>query len=818
NLEATHVLDLLARAEAPMPPDLLSSLIPTGALDLAWRFTRHLLADEKDGWSLFHNSFRLFILAQPHTRFGRPDEEHSARLYRQLVELARTAPPSSAQHRLELRYLLRAGDHAQALTLATPGFLRAQFLNGRPASDIQDDIRLAFASLCHVQDATIAFRLVLAMDETDRRMTSFDQACDVLDALIALGDLDAAEGCLAEAGERAYWLVDAWLQAGRPDRAQSLFERIEPLHDLARNSHHSHATLSHDREMVAWAQSAVHFRDADQIVAAVDRIVDAMRSASSAGFNDPHDFGYELREAAACAVGQLDPLCDIEALMVSYRLEQQSAGILMLVAASAAIHAGELARARELIDAALSRPERLERVSRGARRRAALDAAHNGLFDAARALYDRPDIPQVAELDDSVNAEDAKYIIEAVIDHAELAELLEQPQVEVPASKKPLLRPLQRFASEAGRLAGMRHRDPSSVAPGEIARSAAAFLTYVARVAPGGGGDHYFITQLGRAAPSVVRRLLATAGTCGPEELRRVVKEVDQILVEEPWARQRLDGIPQLLAEALFAFAQDQTAAEQRLEAIAADLQENTPTDQLIGMAKLIVAFVVIGKSGRAVQILEQMRDESLGYSTRAKKDPQYAMWRDLLRSANRMDSSQRAGRVALLVQHVSGMTQTEGLDAAYRLAHDIIVEAALCDPGTGWAVAQRLSVDEVIGWAGQVNALMIGTIQRAPDRYLSCIATWTSLCLPFYREPYFREDDEGNFIQHAVALAPANDVLVAVEKLATEIAIHAQADVRRHLLNKIKKSAGERGVASAQLEDAIARNSDKAPVQNGRV
>src|SRR3546814_14542408 len=84
-------------AEAPMPLQLLATAVEERAIERALVVARHLLRDTARGWSVFHNSFRLFVIAQPRTRLGSIDADYSQRAYRCLAQLAKSAPPESSQ-------------------------------------------------------------------------------------------------------------------------------------------------------------------------------------------------------------------------------------------------------------------------------------------------------------------------------------------------------------------------------------------------------------------------------------------------------------------------------------------------------------------------------------------------------------------------------------------------------------------------------------------------------------------------------------------------------------------------------------------------
>jgi hypothetical protein len=116
--QARSVLDYLARAEGPMPLELLTESVPEQAVERALHATRHLLEEGPYGCSVFHNSFRLFILDKPRLRLGKPDSTYGKRVYQELAALSRTAPGDSPQRWLELRYLARG----RACFCTCPGY------------------------------------------------------------------------------------------------------------------------------------------------------------------------------------------------------------------------------------------------------------------------------------------------------------------------------------------------------------------------------------------------------------------------------------------------------------------------------------------------------------------------------------------------------------------------------------------------------------------------------------------------------------------------------------------------------------------------
>ncbi len=102
----------------------------------------------------------------------------------------------------------------------------------------------------------------------------------------------------------------------------------------------------------------------------------------------------------------------------------------------------------------------------------------------------------------------------------------------------------------------------------------------------------------------------------------------------------------------------DRVAAVDRLNVLTAELQESTPSEQIDGLADLAIAFAAVGDIARAKQLLATVPEQCLGYALAPKKDPQYAIWRDILVLANNSDPESRIKRVSNLMRQVGGMSR----------------------------------------------------------------------------------------------------------------------------------------------------------------
>jgi hypothetical protein len=813
--EVMDVLGLIARTEAPLELGQLEQFCSPTAIGRAWRSVRHLLVRSGGGWSIFHNSFRLFVARIPRSRYGVLDPDYSTRLYRQLAEIAEQASEGSPQRHLRVRYLMRAGAHNEVLALATPLMFREQFLAGRSSSGIRDDIRLAFHSLKEVPDATAAFRLIFASDELSRRVSAFEDSDETVKALLALGLLEEAEAFLDETGGDSYPVVDAWLDQGNVERARSLFERIEPLHDLGSDTHSTNGPMAQQRELMEWAERAVDFRTSAEIMAGVDRILEVARRNDDP-FRDLADLERSLRESAAFATIRSNPTTDVDALIAAYHLEATTRVNLRFHAAWQLLAEATPEEAIAMIARIVAEEPELADVSRGLRRGVSLKAARQGVIEGARSLAQGLSVPAIAEIDDSTDYGSAKYVTRAVIEHSELAGLLDSPVAMSPPSRKQQLRPLQQFAENTGLLAARSRRAAHIVQAGEVAQECASFLRYVCRTGANGGGDYFAVSQLASAAPEVLGSLLDSAARIGREEFARTIGAIDHILDDHPMVRNHQVPVEIMVARAVARLGHDADDAQRRLERLLNRRDENTPGQFLASTARLARAFARIGRPDRGSALLAEQRVHTLGYTLAAKKDPQYVFWLTLMRDANRVDPSRRSQRVRTLARQAMGMASTEGGDAAGRIAHGLIVEAALDGAQPGWSVANALLEARLIEFPEIVDALMTGTVRRDPPRLRPCVDSWVSLCLPFHRAAYYRESHEGDFILEAVRMAAPEDLDDIGSLLLTNIEIHAQVDVRPSLISSLRTALAERGADLGRVDAATARIANDVLLHRG--
>ncbi|WP_074928179.1 ATP-binding protein [Nitrosomonas eutropha] len=809
--DAMDVLGFIARAEAPMDLRLLATVVKESAIERALIVARHLLRSSPQGWSVFHNSLRLFVIAQPRTRLGSVDAGYSQRVYRDLAELAKNAPHESAQRWLELRYRARAGDGADVLGLAMPARFRQQLADGRSIADIHVDIQLALLAARGTHDATAFTRLLLCRDEVGRRESALEYANQFPLAMLAVGDIDAALSFVQYFPDQGYEVVDALLARGDFERAKELFESLEPLSQLHTSKFQNYGHDHNIKEFERWARRAVHFRDTEQIQRAIDHLAaQGLRQPEKVDPETVAELHQHLRREAAKATLLQKVSADPQELCSKLGVADEDKPSVMVHAGLVASRRGDVALALVLFDAAAALPD-FGKVPNGYRRRMALIAFEAGRRDLAEALFDKLVAPTISMCDDETDLAGLGDLVGAVMHHARLCTLLNKPLPSATLSKHSFLHPFQQHASTIGVLLGRAAVENATVQTDSIKEEARIALGYVLRLTSEGGSESYRIQQAIKAVPVLAQALLRLGAKCGEDEYRAVLREVDAAI-----ASSTLGGTAYLrrrLAVDAYRVDGDRVGAVDRLNALVAELQESTPSEQIDGLADLTIALASVGDVEQAKQLLATVPEQCLGYALAPKKDPQYAIWRDILVLANTADPENRVKRVSDLMRQVSGMTETEGSSAAHRLTMSLIEEAMQVGPRFGFEVSETLTAWHLIGWPNRVDLLMTGMVRRSPELVLACATVWCGLCLPFYMEPHYRDPYHvGDFIDIAADAAGSGQIETLTLMLLGAIEVASRAHERAGLLQRLRIAAGRHGFSSAELEAAVARWMSEAP------
>lgn len=809
--DARLVLDYLARSEAPMPLELLVKEVPEAAIERALIATRHLLSDGRHGWEVFHNSFRLFIREQPKLRLGRPDGDYSIKLYTALAALARGAEGTCPQHWLELRYLARANANDGVLALCTPQRFREQFIERRAFSEMRADLRLAAMSAKCGDHHVKLFQILLIFDEMDRRWSAYEEAPEIVDAMLAVEDLDGAAALVEQVPGHGYAVVDALIASGQHQRARAIFDDLDPIQNLLRE--HRYGGPMQFEEMRDWVRRVIHFRAPDQILRTIERLVPAVRHAHEEPEEDEEKaLATALRSEAVLAIVDTQEDADIKFVCTQFHLTIADHAPVFLRAGVDAFERGNAPSGLASIERA-TQCSGFDDTPNAWRRRAALLAARGGNRVFAESLFGELVAPTLAELDPVTEHDAPPHLARAVLEHFELAALLDRDVQEVPRPANDMLRPMQLHAETLGKLLGRSRRAPNATHAAEVTRAARAALGYLTRMKPQRGGDFYAFQQAVRAAPALITTLVETAAHSGQEALDAVSASVDELLVGAHVGGEMRDALLSTATVAIFRHTHDGAAAARRLGVVADNLHGQTPAQQIAAMANLACAYCETGNRAPALALLSQMSQESLGFSLPPKKDPQYLIWRDLFALANGSAPDSRPRRLDIMLRVLAGMMDTEGDASAVRIGGTVAREAALCDAATAWASFLILEKNGTLGWARLVDAVLQGLVRRRPDMVRAAVSIWCQLALPYYKEPYYRESERGDFIEAAVGYAPASEVGAVCDAFLQHVQVEARAEVRVALLDYLQRAAAKRAYRCADIDAALARWRAECPL-----
>jgi len=820
--DARDVLFYLARAEEPMPLELLVRELPEAAIERALAATRHLLIDGRHGWSTFHNSFRLFVMAKPKIRLGRTVPDFSAEVYRGLARLARIADATSPQRWLELRYLARIEDDQAVLALARPERFRQQLFEGRSDSELNADLHLALQAAQRTLDPTAAVRLLLIRDELGRRTNALDSSTQFATALVATGQLDAAEAYAGNFQAGGYKVVDALLARGEHQRAERLFDRLDPIAQVLTGRLRHSGTSEREKEFARWAERAFHFRDAEQIHRAIEALTVQLADAPGADAVDKVGAAAGLRLELLLALVAERPEADVADLMAQLHGEPAWMAELQAQAGLSALKRNDRALALRRFAAARAEAN-FGDIPNAWRRSMAIAYARSGALQEAGALFDGLTVPDFAHFEETYDEGAATHIIRATIEHFALAAFLSRPVAPLAGPRKPLVGPLQTHAVAAGTLLGRRQSARQSgragaIVDGEVSQAARMALDFLSRARASGSGDFSMISRVRAASSELGRALIEAAGLGGEDEFAQVTAEFDRALTTAQPASAISNALRRSAAEAAFRVDGDTQAASRRLERMVNAQVLNTPQEHLDAVSELAIAFANVGNPVRGRELLSTAMTQTLGIAAPAKKDPVYSMWIEVLALANAADPANRGNRVEFLLHQVLGMSQTEGDSAAERMASVLIREAALYAPSHGMWAARKLLDANVIEWPAMVDALLTGAVRRRPKLAAACATAWCGLSLPHFYTPYYRDQEcAGDFVAYAVEVAIAEELPRLVQELLRAVETQAQHQVRSAILQRLQRACAARGYTDGDLDIAVLRWAREAPTIEDR-
>lgn len=789
NTEAREVLAYVALAEGPISPNCLDGLVGEQATDSAWDSAGHLfIRDYRAAWSIFHNSFRLFLQAKTRLRHGVVDASLARRRYEKLAEMARDARPNDPQRWMELRYRARAGDRSAVAQLASPERFRSEFIDGRDAGDIRDDIAIAFGVSKDLRRADLLVDLMLSTHELSMRAEAFGD--EVFDALVALRDRRAALGLLNAEGitlsaDRGYKLVDAFLEEREESEARMLFDSIEPIGLILG----SEAIEPHWQEtdvLAAWAERALVFRKPEHVLKSLARLRTDLRS------NDDVDLEDRRRHLKIVAArGQLCryPTLAPDDLMGALQIESDERPVLIFLAARAAFEAemDELAaeRLRLLVQVA-------NELDPGLRRESARIAVQLGDMETAAAILRDVSPPTLAEWTISAGDSGLEWIVRQVITHASLLPQLGQGPTCGTAPNSALFTTFQNRLETLGRLRGQGlAKMRLSVDP---VREFREFLYFLQR-AEGKRAHDSERWAMDKVLDHVVAAVVTAANALGAEVFSSVTKDIDTMLAGDA-GRLGQPKVRRAYALEVFRYERDSERAEGRIA--YRTVKGRSPAEQLAEAGCTAQAYVSLGLREKARSILAEMHSDGLGYARPAKKDPQYIVWRDLLARACDEDPASRPERLLFFGRLLAGMADTEGEGAARRVVGAFLEQAAQVGPAWAARAADVVEQSGLGSWRDLVLGLTRGVIRRKADLAAATTIVVGRLALPF------ASDSNENCFPEFIRAAPEDQVQVVIRHAVGCLETDCHQTRRVLFLEDVVDAAKARGIQYG--DDALAR------------
>lgn len=779
--EARDALAYISLSEGSIAAVELDKLVGMNGTDAAWKMAGHLLRMDKSARiSIFHNSFRLFLLDKTNVRFGRRDDELLRQRYRSLAHMARECGDTDPQRWLELRYRARAKDRAEVLVLATPARFRGHFIAGRNSRDIQDDIRLAFAACAETRNAEKLFELILVRHEIETRSSSI--AVDaLLDAYIAIGDLERAKALVDAVNltvPAPFRLVDAYLAGGRIDDARALFEELEPANKLYGAETVDDFRL--DDDLLEWAERALVFREPRHLLAALDRL--RLREAVAIGEPSLDEIRDRLRFIAACHASENGSVASFQSTIESLLVPESMQSALRLNAAEQAAAFGDDDAARIHLAAACMDTEGL---SEDRRQSAALLSLN--LADPASALrYFDGLMAPVYDSDGFSDRGDRET--RSVFRYAFIEACLGKAPSARSYPSSTMFAAFQRKLEDIGRLAAEGFAGKQK-APDVVWRELGELLAFM-QVAPSRSNFDSQRWKIEKSLGQVARIVIYTAHLHGKAALERTVAEIDALFTQADAGSVEGAEFRKAYAFAVYDIDRSTAAAMMRLEAIAEFGGEQTPDEYVQNVAEAAEAFATIGALDRAKELLENVYDHTLGIIAPAKKDGQYELWRDLYRRACAEDPHGAEKRIRFFSRLLSGLSDTVGRGAAGRVAVDHLIEASRFSSELGDAVSKQLQESGLLEWPSLLGGVLLGVAQRNPCIAVESECIFARLAIPFMGDL----DDE--VLSKLLEVAPSADRRRLLDHSVRCIETDAEVAFRRPLLNRLNDVAMRYGLS----------------------
>lgn len=725
---ARAVLALLARAEGTLSAAQLASATNDESVeDVLATASFLLLKDPSTRFSIFHNSFRLFVSQATGKKFGEPNPDLEVGFNHSLAEIARASASDDPQHWFQLRYWSRAGVQDKVLALGVPEYFRRSLRVFRPSGEIYTDLRLTYGAVKSTRDRVLLLNKLLIEKEIDYRLEAVSDL-DFVDLLIDLGDIELATRHALEVGESSEgWLtlVDHYWDKGEVERARQIFEANEPLEVLFAN-----AGFDPHQEMKraqGWVQRAQRFRPMEKLAAIIDSLVVKSHWQNEDNADEGQGTRSSLKFSLALGAVRDARVRDIQELKLLLSLDEEQVACLQIEAAELAFNAKRFDDARFYLSAA-QKTEALGASHPSWRRAAAFIARKVQKLDYAKELAASLTIPRL-DREGSVS-EDMGSLSRAIVETTFLGSALEVDitEEERPArpDRSPLLTATHAKLRELGVLRATAKKQDAAVSTKAL-HTIVHFLAH-AKSDQGDHNGYRFYGMLG----DIPRFLLRPALEAGEGVFDDVLKFVDDKLAQGDNNLSRSEAFRLNFARAAFEVDRNVDAAKARIDlARAIRRVGRTPQEAVDTCTSLARAYCRIGKVAEAREVLDTMHQDTFGYWLRAKKEPQYSFWAwSFLKACEAAPSAMEVPALKF-AQFILGMDQTEGDETASRVLDELLGGAG-ASPRALAGIVDRLLDSDLATWARICEMTLVSVAKQAPSLASPILLVCAQLLVPF--------------------------------------------------------------------------------------
>ena len=817
--DAKHILGLLARADNKISPAELASVVNDAAVESVRKQAGFLLSGLKSGkWSIFHNSFRVFLGHETKKRFGQEDPSVDAALYSELAEVAARADSASDQHWLELRYRSRAGDKQAVKELATPALFRKHLEEFRPGKDVYIDLRLAYGAINGKDELPKLIQLMMAEKEIDYRLEAISQL-DLVDTYLTFEELDRAfEIAIADgdATDGAFALLDELHEREDYVRARSLFEVIEPAEYFFGQG--NQAIRNPELQgLYDWIERAHRFRSIETILEIV----------AGLPFDDlfEYDPTDNLKFVLARGIIYDDPTTDIDQLCAEIGIEERAKTALLVQAASDLNHAEDSERIRGLL-ARLA--EQAADLSIPSSRVCARVAFEQGDHVLARRFLEKVRISASDNFREYGYREHIGGLLASTFSVARLSEHLGVDLLFEASEEDEFQNKVLENVIRLGRLQGKLEMasDPRDVPVKEEVIKSCLFVALA-----DSGEKHQFLEPLsGDSLKWYAKTLVRISALHSGATLEALEEQVGRLYTRDD-TRLRFTPFRLAFAREVYGVNGDQDKALERVRYLDRLIEtEYSPHSAVELRVDLATTLAEIDAADQGRAELALIHNDTCGYWLAAKKEPQYVFWNEAFeRACNTVPD--RAGELALeFARFVIGLSDTEGSDTGHRVSYGLLKNAARA-PGHCAGIISRVIGTRLVNWADIVAATLHGIVLERPDLAEQCFTLYGRLVVPFAGDDAYeaiapiydrlpeavREEAENAFVTCAQMFADTSNesaLLSRLKNVATntnELLNHALERAERELAEIRNEGPQEGGGSSSFDEDKKKLNAIKS-------